>query len=211
MRSRRPSSQDEAEDQVQDPEEEKLNALTIEDQNQGQDQTEPRGSGDSLRRTRPENQDNDYDPPQDEQDRLSEGTIYHGSDYDDEPPAPGGRPAPNVSRFVPIFPPSVKSTATDANCTSVINKIYVDSPLQYDVEDVDSVFRLKLDIKQSISTVCIVNGGRGSAASSDTAMWDLIKTNVTSAKGGELKANEALHFYGMYLYEFLQIDDVFRH
>ena len=42
-------------------------------------------------------------------------------------------------------------------------------------------------------------------------MWDLIKTNVTSAKGGELKANEALHFYGMYLYEFLQIDDVFRH
>ena len=62
MRSRRPSSQDEAEDQVQDPEEEKLNALTIEDEAEDQ-----------------EDEDQDHESPQNEHDGLSEVTIHGGS------------------------------------------------------------------------------------------------------------------------------------
>ena len=211
-----------------DPEEEKSNALSTEVNAISIGGQDPDAA---------EDQDQDYDPPQDEQDRLSEGTIYHGLDLydnddndddddddddddnptattrgpDGEPAAPDVDPRADVSQLVPVFLPSVSSTAAAGDCTRVINKMYVQSQLHYDVEDVDSAYRLKQDIANCISVVSIMNQGKGSPPLTDTAMWDLIKTNVTNVKSGVLDANEALHFYGMCLCEFLQIDDVFRH
>ena len=57
-----------------DPEEEKSNALSTEVNAISIGGQDPDAA---------EDQDQDYDPPQDEQDRLSEGTIYHGLDFYD--------------------------------------------------------------------------------------------------------------------------------
>ena len=171
-----------------DPEEEKSNALSTEVNAISIGGQDPDAA---------EDQDQDYDPPQDEQDRLSEGTIYHGLDlYDNddnddndddnptatprgpagEPIAPGQQAAPDVdpradvSQLVPVFLPSVNSTAAAGDCTRVINKMYVRSQLHYDVEDVDSAHRLKQDIANCISVVSIMNQGKGSPPLTDTAM-----------------------------------------
>ena len=218
------------------PEEEKSNALSTEANaisigGQDQDQTEDQDQDYESDMTIYHGMDFDFDDndDHDDHDDPDDNDDYDDNDDnddnpdaaqrgpDDEPPAPdqpaapGVGPRADVSRLVPIFLPSVKSTAPDSDCTRVINKMYVESQLQYDVEDVDSACRLKQDIASCISVVSIMNQGKGSPALTDTAMWDLIKTNVTNAKSGVLGGNEALHLYGTFLCEFLQIDDVYRH